>query len=153
LGPEDFVDVTGTTTVGIAGTYIIIASDPANGCFTTDYTEVTEDYSDCGARKATTPAAAQNNPAATVTSFTYKAFPNPVITNGIIEFASPQHTNATVRIYNTLGNCEKILFNGAVSANQLYRVAVPAAQLQAGAYYYMINAGDKSYTGKLVIVK
>jgi hypothetical protein len=154
---EDFVDVVATTTVGVAGTYIITVTDPANGCITTDFTEVTEDYSDCGARKSTTvsttPTAEQNNPAATVTSFTYKAYPNPVITNGVIEFTSPQNSNAMVSIYNTLGNCEKVLFKGTVSANRLCRVAVPATQLPAGGYYYIINTGGKTYTGKLVIVK
>jgi hypothetical protein len=154
---EDFVDVVPTTTVGVAGTYIITVTDPANGCITTDFTEVTEDYSDCGARKANTVATArtgeQNIPAATVTSFTYKAYPNPVIANGVIEFTSPQSTNTTIGIYNALGTCEKVLFKGTVTAGRSYRVAVPAAQLHAGAYYYIINTGGQTYTGKLVIVK
>jgi hypothetical protein len=152
---EDFVDVVPTTTVGVAGTYIIIVTDPANGCITTDFTEVTEDYSDCGARKVTTTAttAAAALPIAAINSFTYKAYPNPVIANGVIEFTSPQSTNATVSIYNTLGTCEKVLFNGTVTAGRPYRVAVPAAQLHAGAYYYIINTGGQTYTGKLVIVK
>lgn len=156
IGPEDFVDVATTTTVNIAGLYIITVTDPANGCITTDFTEVTEDYSDCAARKstttvATTPAAAQN--ATTVTGFTYKAYPNPVIANGVIEFASPRNANATVSIYNTLGACEKVLFKGSVTAGLWYRIAVPATQLHAGAYYYIIDTGGKTYTGKLVIVK
>jgi hypothetical protein len=156
LGP-DFVDVAGTTTTSIAGLYIIIVTDPANGCSTTGFTEVSEDYSDCGARKVTTTATAntagQNTPMAAITSFTCKAFPNPVTTNSVIEFASPENTHAIVRIYNSLGNCEKILFNGAITANRSYRVAIPASQLTAGAYYYIINTGGKAYTGKLVIMK
>jgi len=154
---EDFVDVNATTVVGAAGTYIITVTDPANGCISTNFTEVTEDYSDCGARKATTGATArtaeQNTPAATVTSFTYNAYPNPVITNGVIEFTSPQNTNTTVGIYNALGTCEKVLFKGTVTAGRLYRVAVPASQLHAGPYYFIINTGGKTYTGKLLIVK
>ncbi|THU34172.1 T9SS type A sorting domain-containing protein [Niastella caeni] len=157
LGPEDFVDVMSTTTVTIAGTYIVTVTDPANGCITTDFTEVTEDYSDCGARKVTTDATAkvteQNTPVTAVTSLTHKAYPNPVITNGLIEFTSPLSANATVGIYNALGTCEKVLFKGNVTAGRLYRVALPATQLSAGAYYYIINTGSKTYTGKLVIVK
>jgi hypothetical protein len=33
------------------------------------------------------------------------------------------------------------------------RVAIPVVQLHAGAYYYIINADGKTYTGKLMIVK
>ncbi|THU40168.1 T9SS type A sorting domain-containing protein [Niastella caeni] len=157
LGPEDFVDVMHTTTVNIPGTYIITVTNPANGCFANDFTEVTEDYSDCAARRSTnvaaTKAVEQNTPVTVVTSFTHKAYPNPVITNGLIEFTSPQSTNATVGIYNALGTCEKVLFKGNVTAGRLYRVALPATQLSAGAYYYLINTGGKTYTGKLVIVK
>jgi hypothetical protein len=157
LGPDDFAEVTSTTTTNIAGVYIISVTDQTNGCVTTGFTEVTGDPSDCGARKSTntanTTASEQNTPAASVSSFTYKAFPNPVITNGVIEFASPQNTQATVGIYNTLGACEKMLYNGAVMANQSYRVAIPATQLHAGTYYYIIHTASKTYTGKLVIVK
>jgi hypothetical protein len=156
LGP-DFVDVVATTTTSTAGFYFITVKDPSNGCDITEIVEVTEDYSNCGARKSTSNAATtatdQNTPAAGVISFTYKAYPNPVITNGVIEFASPQSTNTTVSLFNALGTCEKVLFKGSVAANRLYRVAIPATQLSAGAYYYIINTGNKSYTGKLMIVK
>ena len=157
LGPDGFVDVASTTTTSAAGDYFITVTDPANGCNTTDYTAVTEDYSDCGARKATTTATArsaeQHTPVASVSSFTYKAYPNPVITNGVIELTSPQNTQATVSLYNALGTCEKILFKGAIAAGRLNRIAIPAVQLHAGAYFYIINADGKTYTGKLVIVQ
>ncbi|OQP64306.1 hypothetical protein A3860_20245 [Niastella vici] len=149
----DFVDVAASTTTSAAGLYFITVTNNVNGCNTTSFTEVTEDYSDCAARKGTTAVAVQNSAAAMVTSFTYKAYPNPVTTNSVIEFASPQNTQATLRIYNMMGACEKVLFNGTVTANQLYRVAVPVTTLQAGAYYFIINSGGRSYTGKLVIVK
>jgi hypothetical protein len=152
----DFADVAATITTSTAGLYFITVTDPANGCYTSDFTEVTEDYSDCAARKVTTTIAStadQNTPTVAVTGFTYKAFPNPVTTNGVIEFASPENTHTTLRIYNALGTCEKVLFNGTVTANRQYRVAVPASQLPAGAYYYIINANGKIYSGKLIIVK
>lgn len=156
IGP-DFVSVDATTTTSTSGFYFITVKNPVNGCNTTQSIEVTENYSDCGARKSTTVAATkpadQNIPAAQVTSFTYKAYPNPVITNGVIEFTSPQSTNTTVSLYNALGTCEKVLFKSLITANRIYRVAIPAAQLQAGAYYFIINTGSKSYTGKLVIMK
>jgi hypothetical protein len=156
LGP-DFVDVAATTTTSGAGTYFLTVTDPANGCNTTDFTEVTEDYSDCGARKVTTTSAAktaeQNIPAAGVNSFTYKAYPNPVIANGVIEFTAPQNTLTIISIYNALGTCEKVLFKGMATANRKYQVTIPATQMKAGAYYYIINTGGRSYTGKLMLVK
>ena len=146
-----------TTSTSTAGFYFITVKDPSNGCDITEITEVTEDFSDCGARKSTstavTTATEPNTPAAGISSFTYKAYPNPVMANGVIEFASPQSTNTTVSLFNALGTCEKVLFKGTVAANRMYRVAIPATQLSAGAYYYIINTGGKSYTGKLVIVK
>ncbi|WP_166437223.1 T9SS type A sorting domain-containing protein [Niastella caeni] len=157
LGPEDLVDVAGTTSTSFPGIYIITVTDPANGCITTDFTEVTEDYADCAARKVTTTAnvntAEQTQMVTGVNSFTYKAYPNPVIGNGVIEFASPQNTNATVSIYNVLGTCEKVLFTGTITAGRLNRVAVPATQFPAGTYYYIINVNGKVYSGKLIIVK
>ncbi|OQP57554.1 hypothetical protein A4R26_23805 [Niastella populi] len=154
---DDFISDQPTTITGIPGLYIITVTDLVTGCSVTDFMEVAADYSDCGARKATPLATAKTNePTVTgtnVTSFTYKAYPNPVITNGIIEFTSPQSANATVSIYNALGACEKVLFKGNVMANRLNRVAVPASQLAAGNYYYIINSGSRSFTGKLVIVK
>jgi len=156
LGP-DFEDVVPVTTTSAAGTYYITVKDPANGCTKTGFTIVTEDFSDCGGRKVTTPGTAkateQNLPAAGVSNFTFKAYPNPVIANGVIEFTSPQNALATISIYNALGTCEKVLFKGMATANHKYQVTIPATQMKAGAYYYIINTGGKSYTGKLVLVK
>jgi hypothetical protein len=154
---DELIAETPTTTTSLAGVYIITVTDNTSGCSTTEFTEVTEDYSDCGARKGTTVTAnapaQQNTPAASVSSFTYKTYPNPAITNGVIEFTSPQNNPVTVSLFNIQGTCEKILFNGTATANRLYKVAVPASQLPAGVYYYIINTAGKSFTGKLVIVK
>jgi hypothetical protein len=147
LGP-DFVDVVATTTTSGAGLYFVTVTNPANGCNTTEFTEVTEDYSDCGARKATIASVTTE-----VSHFSFKAYPNPVITNGIIEFTAPQNVPTTVSLYNALGACEKVLFTGMATANRKYQVNIPAMQMKAGAYYYIINAGNQSYSGKLMIVK
>ncbi|HEX6429857.1 MAG TPA: T9SS type A sorting domain-containing protein [Niastella sp.] len=159
LGPDDFYDVVATTTTNIPGSYSVIVNDPSTGCTTTELTEVTGDLSECE-RKATNTgntatATAQNTlaPSEAVTMLTYKAYPNPVTSNSVIEFVSPQNTTVTVSMYNTLGVCAKVLFKGNAAARQRYRLAVPASQLQAGAYYYTINAGGKIYSGRLVIVK
>jgi hypothetical protein len=154
---EDFISDQPIAYTSIPGLYIITVTDLVTGCSVTDYMEVMADYSDCGARKVTTVATTntteQTLTGANVTSFTYKAYPNPVITNGTIEFTSPQSANTTVSLYNALGTCEKVLFKGNVMANRLNRVSVPATQLAAGNYYYIINSGGRSFTGKLVILK
>ena len=152
VGPNDFVDVVAATTVNTAGTYILTVTDPVNGCTNTLTTDVTGDPT-CSARKITGGAA--NTPAATtaVSAFTHSAYPNPVTANGVIQFTSPVSTTVSVGIYNTLGACEKVLFKGAATANQTYRLSVPADQLPAGAHYYIINTNGKMYTGKLIVVK
>jgi hypothetical protein len=156
-GGPDFEARVPVTTTSSAGTYFVTVKDPANGCTTTKPSIVTEDYSDCAGRIAVNPgtakAAEQNIPAAGVNSFTYKAYPNPVIANGVIEFTTPQNAHTTVSIYNALGTCEKVVFKGMATANQKYQVTIPATQMKAGGYYYIINTGGKSYTGKLILVK
>lgn len=156
-GPGGFFSTTDTTSTSVPGKYNLLVADPENGCSTKDFTTVTGRVSGC-AREATNSdntatVNAQNAPDEAITKFAYKAYPNPVITNGIIEFTSPQSTTATVSIYNALGACEKVLFKGAVMANRVNRVPVSAQQLSTGAYYYIINTGGKSFTGKLVIMK
>lgn len=154
IGPDDFVDVMPATTVSEAGTYILTVTDQDNGCTSTEFTDVTGDPADCSARKATTNAKAGTTVStAAVTSFTYGAYPNPVTSNGVIQFTSPLSTTVTVGIYNSLGACEKVLFKGTAGANEPYRFPIPVNQLHAGPYYYIINTNGKVYTGKLVIVK
>jgi hypothetical protein len=156
-GPGGFFSTTDTTSTSVPGRYNLLVADPENGCSTKDFTTVTGRVSGC-AREATSgdntaAVNAQNAPDEAITKFAYKAYPNPVTTNGVIEFTSPQSVTATVSIYNALGACEKVLFKGAVMANRVNRVPVPAQQLRAGAYYYIINTDGKSFTGKLVIMK
>jgi hypothetical protein len=158
LGPDGFADNAASTITNIPGEYSVIVSNATTGCSTTGITQVTGDLSECG-RKATgsgnTTTTVQNPaiPGEAVTQFAYKAYPNPVTSNSLIEFASPENTVVTVGLYNSLGVCEKVLFKGNATAQQRYKLAVPATQLPAGAYYYIINTGGKTYTGKLVIVK
>jgi len=155
LGPDDWFATVASATTNLPGDYSVLVTNRTTGCSTTQLTTVTGDLSDCG-RKATgnTAAATTNTTAgAVVTQFTWKAYPNPVTSTGVIEFTSPDNTTVTAGIYNTLGVCEKILFKGNATAQQRYKLAVPATQLKAGAYYYIINTGGRSYTGKLMIVK
>ena len=145
------------------GTYVLTVTDnqpEGNGCSAAFNTEVIEDFSDCfaaasTARAASTPNAlpATNTNAGTATQLTYKAYPNPMVNaNAVIEFTSPKNAPVTVTLYNALGTCEKILFKGNAAASQLYKLPVPQ-QLQAGAYYYIINTNGKVHTGKLVVLK
>jgi hypothetical protein len=150
IGPDDFIDVAPVTTATEAGSYILTVTDPINGCTNTLTTDVTGDPN-CSARKITGSAAA--NTSAAVTTFTHSAYPNPVTSNGVIQFTSPLNTTVSVSIYNTLGACEKVLLKGTATANQQYKLSVPVDQLHAGAYYYIINTNGKVYTGRLVVVK
>jgi hypothetical protein len=155
LGPDDWFATDASATTNLPGDYSVLVTNRTTGCSTTELTTVTGDISDCG-RKATgnTAAATPNTTAgAAVTQFTWKAYPNPVTSTGVIEFTSPDNTTVTAGIYNTLGVCEKILFKGNATAQQRYQLAVSASQFKAGTYYYIINTGGRSYTGKLMIVK
>jgi hypothetical protein len=153
LGPDGFADNAASTITNIPGEYSVIVSNATTGCSTTGITVVTGDLSECGRKATGSGNTTTTVPGEAVTQFAYKAYPNPVTSNSVIEFASPENTAVTVGLYNSLGVCEKVLFKGNATAQQRYKLAVPATQLPAGAYYYIINTGGKTYTGKLVIVK
>ena len=150
-GPKSFHDTAVTTTTNTPGKYNLYVGDLTSGCSTILFVQVTG--TKCTTARVTTSAQNATVSEAAVTQFTHSAYPNPVTSNSVIEFASPENTAATVSIYNTLGICEKVLFKGNASAGQHYKVAVPTNQLHAGIYYYIINAAGKIYSGRLLIVK
>jgi hypothetical protein len=164
-GPDGYSEPTQTAITYTPGVYTLTVTDvriEGNGCSARYTTEVTEDYSDC--LTATTVAAGiadvQEEAAAKTTAansgtgrFTYTAYPNPAAHGkATIEFTSPQNAQATVTLYNALGLCEKVLFKGAVMANQLNRLPV-SQPLSSGVYYYIINTHGKTYAGRLVVLK
>jgi trimeric autotransporter adhesin len=156
-GPGGWYRTDAKTTTSVPGQYSLFVGDLDNGCSTNETFQVTGKVSGC-AREATgsgntATINGQNAPGELITTFAYKAYPNPVTSTGVIEFTSPENTTVTVGLYNSLGVCEKVLFKGNAAAQQRYKLAVSSTQLQAGAYYYIINAGGKVYSGRLVIVK
>jgi len=78
-------------------------------------------------------------------------YPNPVHERTNFSFSLPRASDYTLRVYNVAGQAVKT-FNGQGQAGP-NTVAWNAAGVGAGVYFYQLNAGGQSATGKLVVVK
>ena len=61
--------------------------------------------------------------------------------------------NITVEVYNANGSKVASRFNGNAGAGELYKLQLNGDHLAQGVYTYRINAGDKVYYNKLVLMK
>ncbi len=80
---------------------------------------------------------------------TVKAFPNPFSDNVKFVVTASQGGNASLELYNSLGQKVKTVFQGRIlsGANtfQVYLPSMKSAQL-----FYVLSVGDKKVTGKLL---
>jgi hypothetical protein len=79
-------------------------------------------------------------------------YPNPFNPSTTIEFAIPDKSDVSLRIFNINGQEVKTLAGGNYPAGT-YRVNWDATGLASGVYFYSIQAGSFSQTKKLLLVK
>lgn len=148
-----------TAVVTTAGTYTIVVTNDENGCSSQAPTTVLQNTTGCSGAaflspvSATAPREMSDSVENGVARLEYKIYPNPFSTTAFIEFTAPANAQATVELYNSFGSREKLLFNSRVTANQAYKLELPAAGLTPGAYFCIIRYSNKIYTTKLVLIK
>ena len=80
-------------------------------------------------------------------------YPNPFNPGTQIQFGVSKNTNATVSVYNVIGEKVSTLFNGAVTADQIYSVSFNGSDLAGGVYYYKLDADKISEVKKMLLLK
>lgn len=79
-------------------------------------------------------------------------YPNPFNPSTTIDFAIPQNSNVSIRIYDAKGQEVDVLANSEYTAGS-YSVKWNAGNFSSGVYFYRIEAGSFTETKKLLLVK
>jgi hypothetical protein len=79
-------------------------------------------------------------------------YPNPFNPATVINFSIPKAANVTLKVYNTLGQEVATLIDGYKNASN-YQVTFDASKLASGVYVYTLQAGDFSFSKKMMLVK
>jgi hypothetical protein len=80
-------------------------------------------------------------------------YPNPFNPSTEIRFSVDATTNATLTIYNALGQHVGTLFDGTAEAGRLYNVTFDAKDLSSGMYFYRFGTDGKNELKTMVLLK
>jgi hypothetical protein len=80
-------------------------------------------------------------------------YPNPFNPSTQIQFGVSKNTNATLTLYNIIGEKISVLFNGNVVADQIYNISVNGNNLAGGVYFYKLDADKRSEVKKMLLLK
>ena len=85
---------------------------------------------------------------------TISAYPNPFDSKASIDFEFAYSiSKVTVNIYTLNGQLVATLFSSNADAGVEYKVELDGSNLTPGIYIYKINADDKVYYDKLILIK
>jgi hypothetical protein len=157
-GPDGFASNSPIEFVFTPGDYILTVLDLNNGCSAIDTTTVLQDLTGCqragtGARSATTQSEMAAGKMGMASQLEYRAYPNPFTNRLNVEFKTPQNAQVNVSIYNAVGACSKVLFNGKAQGGQLYKLPYDATVVPPGVYYCVVRINEKVYTIKMIAIK
>jgi endo-1,4-beta-xylanase len=79
-------------------------------------------------------------------------YPNPFNPSTTIEYDLPKASYVLLKVYDVLGREVKTLVDGRKNAGR-YSVRFDASDLPSGVYFYSLQAGDKSFVKKLLLLK
>jgi hypothetical protein len=79
-------------------------------------------------------------------------YPNPFNPSTTINFSLPVSGNATLTVFNTLGQEVATLVNEYINAGS-YSVALDGSNLSSGVYLYKLQSGNFNSTKKMVLTK
>jgi len=80
-------------------------------------------------------------------------FPNPFNPNTTIKFALFEEENATLKIYDILGNEVVTLFDDKTEAGRVYELDFDASLLPSGNYFYKLQTTEKVEVKKMLLLK
>ena len=82
----------------------------------------------------------------------FQNYPNPFNPVTQISFDLAEDGFISLKVYNVLGAEVTTLINKNIKAGS-YSTVFEAALFSSGVYFYQLNAGGKSFTKKMVIIK
>ncbi|WP_162426857.1 T9SS type A sorting domain-containing protein [Pontibacter pudoricolor] len=135
-GPEGFTSSEQNTVVSVAGDYTLTVTDQENGCSATMTVEV------------------QSQPMTETSAISQlKAFPNPIVSKGAVEFKLLTTGNYSVELYDLKGNLIRELKAGHATAGELVNVELDGNGLKGGLYIARIISANESKTIKIILRK
>jgi para-nitrobenzyl esterase len=81
--------------------------------------------------------------------FDLNIYPNPVVDNGIIHFASVDYGNIKVSLFDFSGNSIADIYSGCLSAD-IHEILLLINYLSKGVYFIKLNIGNKIFTKKIL---
>jgi hypothetical protein len=82
-----------------------------------------------------------------------RSYPNPFNPTAIISFDLASPANVKVAIYDLLGREVAILAEGAFPSGQNQVLFTPSQSANSAVYFYKVTAGNRSVTGKMILLK
>lgn len=82
----------------------------------------------------------------------YQNYPNPFNPVTIIKFDLPRETNTSLKIYNLLGQEILTLINSNLSPGR-FNIEFDGGNLPSGIYFYVLSAGERVFTKKMMLIK
>lgn len=79
--------------------------------------------------------------------------PNPVSAGATVSFAVKERAEATLRLYNTLGQRVKTVYRGTPPAEQAQTVQVETSGLASGAYFLRLDVEGQTRTAQMTVVR
>ena len=79
-------------------------------------------------------------------------YPNPVMGRTTVPYAIEEGTEVTIELYDTLGRGVTTLISDRQPAGR-YSISVETSNLASGLYLYRMEAGDKTFTRTLTVVR
>jgi len=79
-------------------------------------------------------------------------YPNPFNPSTTIEYALPQNTDVSLKVYDIRGRLVKELVNGPQNAGY-YKITYDASDLSSGIYFFEIRAGEFVNVKKMMLLK
>jgi predicted outer membrane repeat protein len=79
--------------------------------------------------------------------------PNPVRHRATLSFAVKETQKTTVRLYNVLGQQVATLYRGTPTAEETQTIDLSTADLSSGIYIMRLQAGERTKTRRLTVVK